>query len=109
MVRPREASPFFAAAGPGIALRSDGTLSSKLSLYVPVALVRPGYRGTAWARGVAEMASAIAEGRPHRASAEQAAHVVDILDAAARSIADGGRAIEIRSTFETPPLMPWAT
>jgi predicted dehydrogenase len=77
--------------------------------YEPVALVRPGYRGTAWARGVAEMASAIAEGRPHRASAEQAAHVVDILDAAARSIADGGRAIEIRSTFETPPLMPWAT
>jgi len=77
--------------------------------YEPVALVRPGYRGTAWARGVAEMASAIAEGRPHRASAEQAAHVVDILDAAARSMADGGRVVEIRSTFEAPPLMPWAT
>ena len=63
--------------------------------YEPVALVRPGYRGTAWARGVAEMASAIAEGRPHRASAEQAAHVVDILEAAALSMADGGRPIEI--------------
>ena len=48
--------------------------------YEPVPLVRPGYRGTAWARGVADMASAIAEGRPHRASAEQAAHVVDILE-----------------------------
>ena len=77
--------------------------------YEPVALVRPGYRGTAWARGVAEMASAIAEGRPHRASAEQAAHVVDILEAARNSMADGGRAIEIRSTFDTPPLLPWAT
>ena len=37
--------------------------------YEPVPLVRPGYRGTAWARGVADMASAIVEGRPHRASA----------------------------------------
>ena len=62
----------------------------------------------AWARGVAEMAGAIADGRPHRASAEQAAHVVDILEAAARSIADGGRRIELGSTFAPPPLMPWA-
>ncbi len=76
--------------------------------YEPVALVRPGYRGTAWARGVAEMASAIGDGRPHRASGEQAAHVVDILEAAAASIADGGRRIEIASTFAPPALMPWA-
>ena len=39
---------------------------------------RPGR--AAWPR----WPSAIAEGRPHRASAEQAAHVVDILEAAAR-------------------------
>jgi predicted dehydrogenase len=76
--------------------------------YEPVALVRPGYRGTAWARGVAEMAAAIGDGRPHRASAEQAAHIVDILEAAAESIADGGRPVEIGSTFASPPLMPWA-
>jgi predicted dehydrogenase len=76
--------------------------------YEPVALVRPAYRGTAWARGVAEMAGAIAEGRPHRASGEQAAHIVDILEAATRSIADQGRRIEISSTFASPPLMPWA-
>jgi predicted dehydrogenase len=76
--------------------------------YEPVHHVRPAFRGTAWARGVAEMAGAIAEGRPHRASAEQAAHVVDILEAAAASMADSGRRIEISSTFETPPLMPWA-
>jgi predicted dehydrogenase len=76
--------------------------------YEPVAYVRPPYHGIAWARGVAEMASAIAEDRPHRASAEQAAHVVDILEAAAESISDGGRRIEIDSTFAPPPLMPWA-
>jgi predicted dehydrogenase len=76
--------------------------------YEPVAPVRPPFRGTAWARGVAEMADAIAEGRPHRASAEHAAHVVEILEAVAASIRDGGRAVEITSTFPTPPLMPWA-
>ncbi len=76
--------------------------------YEPVAHVRPAYRGTAWARGVAEMAAAIAEGRPHRASAEQAAHVVDILEAAAASMAEGGRQVRISSTFAPPALMPWA-
>lgn len=74
----------------------------------PVALVRPGFRGTAWARGVADMAAAIAEGRPHRASAEQAVHVVDILEAASASMADDGRPVAIHSTFDPPPLMPWA-
>jgi predicted dehydrogenase len=76
--------------------------------YQPVTLVRPPFRGTAWARGVAEMAAAIAEERPHRASAEQAAHVVDIIEAAASSIRDGGRPIEVTSTFVPPALMPWA-
>jgi predicted dehydrogenase len=77
--------------------------------YEQVAHVRPAYRGIAWARGVAEMASAIAEDRPHRASAEQAAHIVDILEAAATSIADGGHQIEVSSTIPLPPLMPWAS
>ena len=76
--------------------------------FKPVALVRPAFHGTAWARGVAEMAAAIAEDRPHRASAEQAAHIVDILEAAFGSMADGGAAVEVSSTFAMPPLMPWA-
>ena len=54
------------------------------------------------------MASAIDEGRPHRASAEQAAHVVEILEAAVASMRDGGRRIEIGSSIVPPPLMPWA-
>jgi predicted dehydrogenase len=77
--------------------------------YEPVPYVRSPFPGIAWARGVAEMAGAIAEGRPHRASGEQAAHIVDILESAARSIADGGRRIELTSTFVSPPLMPWAS
>jgi hypothetical protein len=54
------------------------------------------------------MASAIDEDRPHRASAEQAAHVVDILEAAATSMAADGRAVEVDSTFTPPTPMPWA-
>lgn len=76
--------------------------------YEPVAPVRPPFPGTAWARGVADMADAITEGRAHRASAEQAAHVVEILEAAAASIADRGRPINLTTRCSTPPLMPWA-
>ena len=76
--------------------------------FEPVDLVRPGFRGTAWARALAEMATAIREDRPHRASAEQAAHVVEILEAAATSMREGGRQIEIASKIIPPPLMPWA-
>jgi predicted dehydrogenase len=76
--------------------------------YQLVALVRPAPRGIAWARGVAEMAEAIAEGRPHRASGEQAAHVVDILEAATASMRDSGRPVAITSSIVQPPLMPWA-
>ena len=43
--------------------------------------------------GVAEMAAAIDAGRPHRASAELAAHIVDIIEAARVSMADDGRAV----------------
>jgi predicted dehydrogenase len=77
--------------------------------YEPVPYVRPPFAGTAWARGLADMAAAIAEGRPHRASAEQAAHIVDILEAAATSMAGDGRAVQVTSTFAPPALMPWAS
>jgi len=70
--------------------------------------VRKPYRGTAWARGVAEMAAAIDEGRPHRASGELAAHVVEILEAAKTSVAKDGREVKITSSIEPAPLMPWA-
>ena len=76
--------------------------------YAAVPWVREPFAGIDWGRGVADLAAAIAEDRPHRASAEQAAHVVDILDAAARSMADAGRPVEVASSFPSPALMPWA-
>jgi hypothetical protein len=33
---------------------------------------------------------------------------VEIIGAAFRSMADGGRPIEVSSTFVPPALMPWA-
>ena len=60
--------------------------------------MRPPFEGIAWGRGVADLASAIAEGRPHRASAEQAAHVVDILAGARASMAATAVAVPIAST-----------
>jgi predicted dehydrogenase len=59
-----------------------------------------------WGMGVREMAQAIREERPHRATGEQAAHVVEILAAAARSLREGA-AVEVRSSFEPPaPIEP---
>ena len=63
--------------------------------------------GTDWARGVADFASAIANGRRARVTGEQAAHVVDILSAARTSMREGRR-VEIASTFAPPALMDWA-
>ncbi|CAN5655806.1 Gfo/Idh/MocA family oxidoreductase [soil metagenome] len=54
-----------------------------------------------WGRGVQEMAGAMLAGRPHRATGEQAAHVVDILSADAQSMREGGP-VAVRSSF-TPP------
>jgi predicted dehydrogenase len=65
-------------------------------------LVPHAYPGTDWGRAVAELSSAIAEGRPHRASGSHAAHVVEILDAIVVS-AEGGRPVELVSSFERPP------
>jgi predicted dehydrogenase len=69
--------------------------------------VREPFHGIDWGRAIVELAEAIAEDRPHRASAEQAAHVVDVLEAVARSEADGG-AVDVGSSFEPPAPMDWA-
>lgn len=54
-----------------------------------------------WALGVAEMAAALEDGRPHRASAEHAAHVVEVLEAIATSAAEGRR-VAVGSSFPDP-------
>jgi predicted dehydrogenase len=75
--------------------------------YTPVPLLRLPYRGTEWGRGVAELADAIAEKRPQRATGEQGAHVVEILEAIAVS-GTNGRPIQISSDFEPPAPFEWA-
>lgn len=55
--------------------------------------------------GVADMAYAIASGRPHRASGELAYHVLDILCAFEES-SESGRHIEITSRCSRPAPLP---
>jgi predicted dehydrogenase len=73
----------------------------------PVSLVRPATVQMDWARGVEDLALAIAEDRPHRATGEQAAHIVDIFMAAAESLRTGA-AVKLASSFPAPAPMPWA-
>jgi predicted dehydrogenase len=54
-----------------------------------------------WGRGVREMAQAMLEGRPHRATGEQAAHIVEVLGAVSESIRTGGP-VDVRSSFPPP-------
>ncbi len=68
----------------------------------PVAL-DDAYRGTDWGRAVAELASAIAEDRPHRASGAHAAHVVEIVEAIETAVAEG-RPVDVRSSFPRVPV-----
>jgi predicted dehydrogenase len=82
-------------------------LAERGGAYEPVPLVRPGFVGKEWARSLAELDEAIAAGRPHRASAELAAHVVETMEAISRS-AETGRPVELESSFDRPPPMPWA-
>ena len=58
-----------------------------------------------WGIGVADMAHAIASGRPHRATGDQAYHVLDLMQAFLDSAAEG-RHIAIDSTFERPAPLP---
>lgn len=71
----------------------------------------PGSRQPAdWPRnlrglGVAEMAAALSDGRPPRASGELAVHVVDIVAGLVES-ADTGRRVTLTTTCTPPPQMP---
>ena len=75
--------------------------------YEPVPYIREPYEGTEWGRSIVELADAIAENRPQRATGAQAAHVVEILNAVGTSIERGGP-VEITSNFTQPTPMEWA-
>ncbi|MFE0757863.1 Gfo/Idh/MocA family protein [Inquilinus sp. NPDC058860] len=55
--------------------------------------------------GVADLAQAIRTGRPHRANAELAFHVLEVMEAVERSGREG-RPVEIESRCERPEPMP---
>ena len=65
--------------------------------------VENAFPGTDWGRALGELSDAIVSGRPHRATGAHAAHIVEILDATATSMAEG-RAVEIASSFTPPEL-----
>lgn len=54
-----------------------------------------------WGLAVVDLAEAIRENRPHRATGSQAAHLVEILEAAEMSICTG-QIIDVRSSFQPP-------
>lgn len=60
-----------------------------------------------WGYGVAELVDAIGEDRPHRVSGEQAAHIVETLEAVETSMREGAP-VEVRSSFPAPEPMDWA-
>jgi predicted dehydrogenase len=76
--------------------------------YEPLPLVREAYAGTDWARGVVDVAEALRDGRPHRAGARHAAHVIEVIEAVHASLAGDGAAVQVESRFAPPAPMPWA-
>lgn len=74
--------------------------------YRPLPLLRPA-ESIDWGVGVKELVEAIRDDRPQRVTGAQAAHVVEILEAAHASLERGG-AVEIRSGFTPPQPLEWA-
>ncbi|HZR95242.1 MAG TPA: Gfo/Idh/MocA family oxidoreductase [Gaiellaceae bacterium] len=91
-----------------------GEFNSRLELqerngeYATVPPLREPYDGIDWARPLVDLAEAIEEGRPHRASGEHAAHLVEVLEAAKRSADEGGE-VDVGSTFTRPEPLSWSS
>lgn len=68
---------------------------------------REPFAGTEFGRGLKEFANAILDDRPARASAEHAAHVIEIIEAIHQSI-ETGKPVALTSDFVLPQPMDWA-
>jgi predicted dehydrogenase len=94
-------------------LASWGEFDSRLDTsvdgetYTPMPLLREPYRGIDWARALVDVAEAVEEGRPHRMSAEHAAHVVEVMEAIGLAGVEE-RPVEVSSGFDPPLPMDWA-
>jgi len=69
--------------------------------FEPQALSAPYADGNYRSLGVADMAYAIREGRPHRASGDLALHVLEVMEAF-KTASDSGNAVSITTTVERP-------
>ena len=67
--------------------------------------VRRGYTGECRGLGVADMARSVREGHPHRASAELAYHVLDIMHSF-HEASEQGRHVEVTSGCPRPEPLP---
>jgi predicted dehydrogenase len=79
--------------------------------YQSVPFVRQPYGGPGqveWGRGTLDLVKAILEDRPHRATGQQAAHIVEILCAIVESL-NTSRPVSIGSNFSPPAPMDWAS
>jgi predicted dehydrogenase len=72
----------------------------------PVDYLRPPAEGIPWGRGVHTVINAIEAGRQHPFTGEQAAHIVDVLDAGKRSV-ETGQPIAVTSSFPNPLALDW--
>jgi predicted dehydrogenase len=69
-------------------------------------LLREPHGGIDWAAALLDLDAALRENRPHRMSAEHAAHVIDVLNAA--DAARAGGTVEVGSSFDPPAPLDWA-
>ncbi|WP_432824699.1 Gfo/Idh/MocA family protein [Dactylosporangium sp. CA-092794] len=66
---------------------------------------RAGYRDAARGYGVADLAHSLRTGTPHRAGADLAYHVLDIMECL-QTAAETGAAVTVPSTCDLPALVP---
>ena len=69
--------------------------------------LREPYDGTEYARGLEDLAESILKNKPHRASGDHAAHIIEIMEAIDTSIATK-QTVDVHSNFIQPEMMDWA-
>jgi predicted dehydrogenase len=77
---------------------------SKDETWREVPLTHP-YSENSRGLGASDMALAIREGRPHRASGELALHVLDLMESV-QEASESGRYVQVRTTCPRPAAMP---
>lgn len=75
--------------------------------FATVPLAREGFDGVEFARGVEDLAEAIAQDRSHRCDARMAQHIIEVIEAIHVS-AQTEKPVAITSSFTQPEPMPWA-